>query len=66
MENYKVYEEFINYNRIFLLSDAHFGVRANSIEWLQNQLDFFYKLYIPYLKENIEKNDVFFFSRGFF
>jgi len=35
--------ENIKYNRIWLLSDLHFGVRANSMEWLQNQ---------PILKSN--------------
>ena len=39
--NYEVSIENINFNRIFLLSDLHFGVRANSLEWLSNQLLFF-------------------------
>jgi UDP-2,3-diacylglucosamine pyrophosphatase LpxH len=52
--------EQINYQRIFLISDLHFGVRANSLEWLQNQLDFFYKIYIPYLKENVKPGDILF------
>jgi hypothetical protein len=61
MNIYKVPEIKIPFNRIFLLSDVHFGVRNNSIEWLENQLDFFYNFYIPYLKNNVQKNDVFFF-----
>jgi DNA repair exonuclease SbcCD nuclease subunit len=50
----------IPYNRIFMISDLHFGVRANSIEWLENHLEFFYQFYIPYLKENLQEGDVLF------
>ena len=48
---HEVPTEQIQYNKIYLISDLHFGVRANSLEWLKNQLDFFYGVYIPYLKE---------------
>lgn len=58
--------EQINYQRIFLISDLHFGVRANSLEWLQNQLDFFYKIYIPYLKENVKQGDILFILGDWF
>lgn len=34
-----------------LLSDTHFGVRNNSINWLESQKDFIYKQFIPYLKK---------------
>jgi DNA repair exonuclease SbcCD nuclease subunit len=63
---YKASIEEINYNRIFLISDLHFGVRANSLEWLKNQLDFFYNLYIPYLKENKQPNDILFILGDWF
>jgi len=56
----------INFNKIFLLSDIHFGVRANSIEWLQNQLNFFDNFYIPYLKKNVEKDSILFILGDFF
>ena len=56
----------ISYNRIFLISDLHFGVRANSIEWLENHLEFFYKIYIPYLKENLQKGDILFILGDWF
>ena len=56
----------ISYNRIFLLSDLHFGVRANSIEWLDNHLEFFYNFYIPYLKENFQKGDILFILGDWF
>lgn len=48
----------INFNKVFMLSDLHFGVRSNSLEWLVNQKDFFYNWYIPFLKNNIEENDI--------
>jgi len=63
---YRTDEEFINYNHIWLLSDTHLGVRVNSLEWLQNQTDFFYKIYIPYLEKNVQKDDIFFFLGDFF
>lgn len=64
LSKYKVETQYINYNRIFLLSDTHFGVRANSLEWLDNQQRFFRDFYIPYLKENVRENDALFFFRG--
>ena len=63
---YEVQTEHINYNNIFLISDLHFGVRANSLEWLQNQLDFFYKIYLPYLKENKKDGDILFILGDWF
>ena len=64
--SHQVDEKFLDYNKIFLLSDCHFGVRANSLEWLQNQTDFFYNVYIPFLKENAKKGDILFFLGDFF
>ncbi len=32
-----------------LISDTHFGVRQNSIVWINSQLDFFYNQLIPFL-----------------
>ena len=64
--NYKVETINIKYNNIFLLSDLHFGVRANSVEWLENHIKYFKEFYIPYLKQNIQNGDVLFFFRGLF
>jgi DNA repair exonuclease SbcCD nuclease subunit len=58
MISYKLDTEEINYNKIFPLSDLHFGVRSNSLEWVQNQQDFFYNFYIPFLKENVKEKDI--------
>ena len=63
---YEVPTEQIEYNKIYLISDLHFGVRANSLEWLKNQLDFFYGVYIPYLKETKKKGDILFILGDWF
>lgn len=47
-----------NFNNIFMLSDLHFGVRSNSLEWLENQKDFFYNWYIPMIKEKSKPDDI--------
>lgn len=57
-KNYKVETTHIDYSNIFLISDLHFGVRSNSLEWLVNQKDFFYNFYIPFLKKYYKKGDV--------
>lgn len=36
---------------IVLFTDTHFGVKNNSMTWLQSQLDFIYKQFIPELTE---------------
>lgn len=64
--SFKVETEHINYNNIFLISDLHFGVRANSLEWLQNHADFFRNFYIPYLKENKQEGDILFILGDWF
>jgi len=56
----------LNYKNIFLLSDLHFGVRANSLEWLQNHARFFREFYIPYLKENMQEGDILFILGDWF
>lgn len=44
--------------RIWVLGDVHFGVRSNSIEWLDIQEEFFEKVMIPTLLENVKPGDV--------
>lgn len=66
MNKYEVSTLKIEYKRIFLLSDLHFGVRANSLEWLNNQLHFFANFYFPFLKENVKKGDCFFMLGDWF
>lgn len=45
-------------NRVWVLGDLHFGVRANSVEWLDIQKQFFEEVFIPTLKENVKPGDV--------
>jgi len=66
LNKFKVDIKEIQYNRLFLLSDLHFGIRANSLEWLENQLSFFRNFYIPFLKENVKENDILFFLGDWF
>ena len=63
---YEVPSINIPYKRIFLLSDLHFGVRGNSIEWIENQLKFFYDFYIPMLKEKKKAGDILFILGDWF
>ena len=63
---YELVSKEIKYNNIFLLSDIHFGVRSNSLEWLQNQLQFFEEFYIPFLEKNVRKGDILMFIGDFF
>lgn len=63
---YEVPIRNIKYKKIFLLSDLHFGVRANSLEWLQNQLYFFEQFYFPFLQKKIKKGDIFFMLGDWF
>ena len=66
LKHFKLESHEIQYNRIFLLSDLHFGVRANSLEWLSNQKSFFKDFYIPFLKANFKKGDVLFILGDWF
>ena len=45
-------------NRIWVLGDLHFGVRANSVEWLEIQKQFFEEVFIPTLTANVKPGDV--------
>ena len=44
--------------RVWVLGDLHFGVRSNSMEWLQIQKDFFEEVFIPNLKKHVKPGDV--------
>ena len=44
--------------RVWVLGDLHFGVRANSVEWLEIQKDFFERMFIPTLKKHVQPGDV--------
>lgn len=44
--------------RVWVLGDLHFGVRSNSVEWLEIQQDFFEQVFIPTLKKHVKPGDV--------
>lgn len=48
---------FSSYKRCFLVSDTHFGVRNNSIEWLEIQKEYFRNFFIPLLKKEGKPGD---------
>lgn len=66
MKKNKVQTINVPYKRMFLISDIHFGVRSNSLEWLQNQEQFFKEFYIPFLKKNVKPGDVLFMLGDWF
>jgi DNA repair exonuclease SbcCD nuclease subunit len=43
--------------RAWLISDLHFGMRSNSMEWLDIQTDYFYNWFIPTVKKYVLKDD---------
>lgn len=44
--------------RVWILGDLHFGVRSNSLEWLEIQKDFFENEFIPTLEKEYKPGDV--------
>ena len=42
--------------RELLIGDCHFGIKTNSVFWLNKQVEFFDKVVIPTIKnENIDR-----------
>lgn len=50
-------EKFHNIKRFFIISDTHFGVRSNSIEWMEIQKEYFINWFIPELKARVKPGD---------
>jgi DNA repair exonuclease SbcCD nuclease subunit len=44
--------------RIWIVSDTHLGARNNSIEWLDRMTEYFYKFFIPLVKEHYQEGDI--------
>jgi hypothetical protein len=44
-------------NRLFLISDLHFGIKSNNPEWLKIQSDYFYNFFIPLVNEHKKDGD---------
>lgn len=47
--------------RVWLTGDAHFGVKNNHVEWLNDMSSYFLNDLIPTIKSNYKKGDVFVF-----
>lgn len=41
--------------KTIILSDTHFGIKQNSITWMNSQINFLYNEFIPYIKELSKK-----------
>lgn len=41
-----------------ILSDTHFGIKQNSITWMNSQVNFLYNEFIPYIKELSKKERI--------
>lgn len=52
--------------KVFLSSDWHLGVRSNSMEWFNSQLDYLQDVFLVYLKDNHKPGDVFIFIGDLF
>jgi DNA repair exonuclease SbcCD nuclease subunit len=46
-----------NYNRAFMITDTHLGVRNSSTEWLDIMKSYFYDFFIPLLKSEKREGD---------
>ena len=44
--------------RVWFITDTHFGVRNSSNEWIEIMGDYFFKWFIPLVKENYRPGDV--------
>ncbi len=49
--------KFIDANRIWMITDLHFGVRSNSEEWLNIQKDYFNTFFKGILSKSIHHTD---------
>jgi len=51
IEKHHKVKRFIN------ISDTHFGIRSNSVEWMDIHKDYFFNWFIPLIKENYQEGD---------
>lgn len=51
-------ETTIDCDKIFIVTDTHFGARGNSIEWLDTMMDYFENDFIPSIKNKIGPKDI--------
>ena len=48
----------IEAKRAFIVSDTHFGARSNSVEWIEEMMDWFYSDFIPRVKSEYQPGDI--------
>lgn len=48
----------IKANRAFIVSDTHFGARSNSVEWIDEMMDWFRGDFIPKVKSMYKPGDI--------
>jgi len=48
----------IDAKRAFIISDTHFGARSNSVEWLDEMMDWFDNDFIPRVKAEYKPGDI--------
>ena len=48
----------INAKRAFIVSDTHFGARSNSVEWVDEMMDWFDNDFIPRVKSEYKPGDI--------
>ncbi len=48
----------INAKRAFIVSDSHFGARSNSVEWLDEMMEWFDNDFIPKVKSEYKPGDI--------
>ena len=48
----------IDANRAIIVSDTHFGARSNSVEWIEEMMDWFRGDFIPKVKEMYKPGDI--------
>jgi DNA repair exonuclease SbcCD nuclease subunit len=48
----------IDAKRAFIVSDTHFGARSNSVEWLDEMMDWFENDFIPRVTTEYKPGDI--------
>lgn len=50
--------DFSNAKRVWFITDIHFGVRGNLVEWIDIQEDYFRNFFIPLVRKNYQPGDI--------
>lgn len=49
-----------NINNVWFISDIHFGIRSNNLDWIEIHKEYFNQFLIPLLKKEKKENDILF------